>query len=92
MQPSRREGKSVTVREAQIMCKPVIITRYPTSGSQVMDGVDGLICELDKDSIAAAITSLANDDECRSRLQGYLSTHDYGNEAEVEKIYRLIDQ
>lgn len=91
VQPSRREGKSVTVREAQIMCKPVIITRYPTSGSQVQDGVDGLICEMDKEGVAGAIIKLVNDVECRNRLCDYLSSHDYGNEGEVEKIYKLID-
>ena len=35
IQPSRYEGKSVSVREAQILCKLVIITDYPTSNSQI---------------------------------------------------------
>ena len=37
-QPSRYEGKSVTVREAQMLCKPVAVTAYPTATSQVRDG------------------------------------------------------
>ena len=44
IQPSRYEGHSVTVREAQILGKPVIITNYPTAKSQIQDGVDGIIC------------------------------------------------
>lgn len=91
VQPSWREGKSVTVREAQIMCKPVIITRYSTSGSQVNDGVDGLICEMDNESVAKAILDLAADKTRQQQLIDYLSTHDYGNEGEVNKIYELID-
>ena len=39
VQPSRYEGKSVTVREAQILCKPVVVTNYPTAHSQINDGV-----------------------------------------------------
>lgn len=43
IQPSRYEGKSITVREAQVLGKPVVITNYPTSKSQIEDGVDGFI-------------------------------------------------
>ena len=91
VQPSRREGKSVTVREAQILAKPVIITRYPTSGSQLTDGVDGVICEMDNESVAQAILDLHNDKEKQSRIVDYLKSHDYGDENEVEKIYQLIN-
>ncbi|WP_144266702.1 glycosyltransferase, partial [Clostridioides difficile] len=37
VQPSRYEGKAVTVTEAQILNKPVLITNYPTAKSQVRD-------------------------------------------------------
>ena len=39
VQPSRYEGKCVAVREAQMLGKPVVITRYVTSASQLEDGV-----------------------------------------------------
>ena len=90
VQPSRREGKSVTVREAQILCKPVIITRYPTSSSQVRDGVDGKICEINDESVAQSIIDLIRNREERCQIIDHLSTHDYGNENEVQKIYQLI--
>lgn len=90
VQPSRYEGKSVTVREAQILCKPVIITNYTTAPSQVKDGVDGVICEMDNAKIADEIYNLANDKELQKKLANYLSTHDYGNEAEVNKIWELL--
>lgn len=90
VQPSRYEGKSVTVREAQILCKPVIITDYATAHSQVRDGVDGIICPMDNAGIARAIADLAGDSAKRQALSAYLATNDYGNEAEVEKIYRLL--
>ena len=92
VQPSRYEGKSVTVREAQILCKPVIITDYPTARSQVQDGVDGIICPMDNAGIARAICDLAGDATKRKALSNYLAAHDYGNEPEVEKIYGLIQR
>lgn len=90
LQPSRYEGNSVTVREAQILCRPVIITRYGTSADQVQHGVDGIICEMDNRSIAEAIYRVANDDALRKRITAHLAQADFGNESEVQKIYHLI--
>lgn len=90
VQPSRYEGKSVTVREAQVLCKPVIITRYPTSASQVKDGEDGIICDLDNQEIAKAIYSLAKNKKMMEKISSYLSTHNYGNQNEINKIYNLM--
>ena len=90
LQPSRYEGNSVTVREAQILCRPVIITRYGTSADQVKDGIDGVICEMDNHSIAEAIYRVANDDALRKRITAHLAQADFGNESEVQKIYHLI--
>ncbi len=89
-QPSRYEGKSVTVREAQILCRPIIVTNYPTATSQIKNGFDGIICNMDNESIANAIYNLAIDKSKQQTLSSYLSTHDYGNESEVDKIYNLI--
>ena len=88
--PSRYEGKSIVVREAQVLCKPVIITSYPTARSQVNDGVDGIICELQNDKIALAIQTLACDRDKQNELASYLSVHDMSGQDEVEKLYDLI--
>lgn len=90
VQPSRYEGKSVTVREAQILCRPVAITDYATARSQVTDGTDGIVMPMDTDACAEALSTLAADSERRSRLSAYLSLHDYGNEAEINKLYALV--
>ncbi len=90
VQPSLYEGKSIAVREAQILCKPVIITNYPTSASQIRNGVDGVICNMDNESIADSIYALANDKDCMERLSNYLRKHDYGLRNEVENLYKLI--
>ena len=89
VQPSKYEGKSITVREAQILGKPVVITNYPTAKSQVVDRVDGVIVPLAIDGCAAAMAEFLKDARLRDLIAAYLRQHDYGNETEIEKIYRL---
>lgn len=89
VQPSRYEGKSITVREAQILCKLVIVTHYPTAPSQVYDGVDGVIVPMERESCVESMLRFLKDKELREKMTNYLSVHDYGNEYEIEKIYNL---
>jgi glycosyltransferase involved in cell wall biosynthesis len=91
VQPSRYEGKSIVVREVQILCKPVIITNYPTAKSQVQSGVDGVIVPMSVAECADSMFVALSDEALKSRITDYLSTHDYGNESEVEKIYKLVN-
>ena len=90
VQPSRYEGKSVTVREAQILYKPVIVTNYSTAGSQIQDGIDGVIVPLENEACANGIINVVENKELLNSISAWLSTHDYGNESEVEKIYNLF--
>lgn len=91
VQPSRYEGKAVTVREAQILGKPVLITRFPTSGNQVTEGIDGHLCDLGVDGIVAGVCKLIDDPTYTARLAKSAAQRDYGNEEEVKKIYRFIE-
>lgn len=91
VQPSRYEGKAVTVREAQLLGKPVVITDYATSGSQLEDGVDGLIVPVDNAGCAAGIAALLRDPARMQRLSENCAKRDYTNGAEVEKIYALME-
>ncbi|MGN1252590.1 MAG: glycosyltransferase [Muribaculaceae bacterium] len=90
VQPSRYEGKSVTVREAQILGKPVAVTAYPTASSQINDGVDGVIVPIDNEGCAQGLVRFIADTAKQDRISGYLRTHDYANSTEVEKIYQLM--
>ena len=90
VQPSRYEGKAVTVGEAQILGKPVIITNYTTAKSQVKDNIDGYICELSINGIADGIEMLYRDKELRNQLSTNCSTKDYSNNGELKKVYKLF--
>mgnify|MGYP004525305405 FL=1 len=90
IQPSRYEGKAVTVGEAQILGKPVIITNYTTANSQVNNGFDGYICELSVKGIVEAIEKLYRDKDLRERLSRNCININYSNSYELEKLYQLF--
>ena len=91
VQPSRYEGKAVTVREAQLLGKPVVITNYATSASQLEDGVDGVIVPMDNAGCAAGIAALLRAPARMQQLSENCAKRDYTNSAEVEKIYALME-
>lgn len=89
VQPSRYEGKAVTVGEAQILSKPVLITNYPTAQSQVRNGFDGSICDLSIEGIAQGIERFYNDKQLRDKFTINCRNTDYGNTDELKKLYKL---
>ena len=84
-------GKAVTVREAQLLGKPVVITSYATSASQLKDGVDGVIVPMDNAGCASGIAALLRDPSRMQRLSENCASRDYTNSAEIEKIYALME-
>lgn len=91
VQPSRYEGKSVTVREAQMLGKPVIITNYKTSSSQLEDGVDGIIVSMDNDRCAEEVAKVIRNQNIQEKIVKNVGKKDYSNSNEVYKLYALID-
>lgn len=90
VQPSRYEGKAVTVTEAKILGKPILITNYATAKSQVENGVDGVICNLDVEGIASGIEGLYKRFELRNKLINHITSQDYSNTDELDKLYGVI--
>lgn len=90
VQPSRYEGKSITVREAQLLGKPVVVTAYPTASSQIEHGIDGIIVPLDNEGCAKGLADFIQNTELQKKIVENLKHRDYANMNEVNKIYNLI--
>ena len=90
VQPSRYEGKSVVVREAQMLGKSVIVTNYPTAASQIQHGIDGVIVPMEVGECVKEIVTTLSDNDLKKKLIEFVSNHDYGNVGETEKLYRII--
>lgn len=92
VQPSRYEGKSVTVREAQLLTKPVVITNYPTAKSQLIDGYDGIIAPLDNDGCADKIAEVLNNKNLINSICENCKANDYSNSNEVKKLEDILGE
>lgn len=84
------EGKSVSVREAQMFAKPVVVTKFPTAASQVEDGIDGILVERTPQAVADGVALLMHDSVLRKRLSANCKSRDYANLGEIDKILSLM--
>ncbi|CAM4097011.1 capsular biosynthesis protein [Bacillus manliponensis] len=91
VQPSRYEGKAVTVTEAKILRKPILITNYPTASSQLDDGIEGLICEASIEALVEGVENLYKNSQLRKTLIENLQNRDYSNGYELKKLDRIIE-
>jgi glycosyltransferase involved in cell wall biosynthesis len=92
VQPSRYEGKAVTVREAQILNKPVVITDFSTANSQLKDGYDGLIVPMDLEQCAEKLAEFILNKDKQKVFVENTKREDYTNSKEIEKLYRLMEE
>ena len=90
-QPSRYEGKAVTVREAQMLGKPVIITDFETAKGHVEDGVDGVICPMGTENVADALIALLGDKRKQEALSKTCLSRDYSNAQSINMLYDFIE-
>lgn len=90
IQPSRYEGNAVTVNEALILQKPVVITDYSTAGSQINSGVDGVIVPLENELCAKEIAEFITNTELQKKIVSNISVMDFSNSQEIEKLYKLM--
>ena len=91
VQPSLYEGKSIAIDEAKCLCRPIVVTNFSTVHDQITDGVNGLICRMDKKDMADKIELLIDSKEERKKLIENLKREEIGNENEIKKLYTIID-
>ncbi len=92
VQPSLFEGKSIAIDEAKCLCRPIVVTDFSTVHDQITDGINGLICRMDKIDMADKIEYLIENKSERTRLTENLSREKVGNEEEIFKLYELINK
>lgn len=91
VQPSRYEGKAVTVTEAKILGKPVLITNYSTATSQVNNWVDGLIIPQSVQGIVEGIEMMYKNSGVREKLADNCNKTNYYNYEAMEVLYNLFE-
>ena len=68
------------------------MTDFPTVFDQINDGVDGIICHMDKDDMADKLELLLDDKNERTKLSNNLAGEKVSNEEEIFKLYGLIGE
>ncbi len=91
VQTSRFEGFGLTVTEARILGKAEVCTNFPSAYNQIVDGENGLICEMDPKSVADKIELLLTDKDLKSKLEANVAV-EVNKTAETEgaKVRALL--
>lgn len=89
-QPSRHEGKPISVEEAKIMRCPILACDYLSAREQLADGELGLVVPISEDGVYEGLKRLLDDGELRARYTDRLNRTELGNAGEIDKFYALI--
>lgn len=92
VQPSRWEGKSVVLDETKILEKPILATNYSTVKDQLKNKKEGLIVDMTSKAVSDGVMMLRKDNELYNSIQNYLKEHEYGNEKEILRYYKLLEE
>lgn len=87
---TRFEGKSIAIQEAQTLGCAIIASDCNGNREQIVQGKDGLLCQLDPESIAEAVISLVEDRDKRIRLENATKEKDIVHKGEIKLLLELM--
>ncbi|WP_079505329.1 glycosyltransferase [Mesobacillus jeotgali] len=90
VQTSRFEGFGLAIAEARMLNIPVVTTRFDAVFNQMIQEKNGLVVEMNPESVSKGILRLINDPSLKQTIIQFLSHEKKGNVEEIEKFYQLI--
>lgn len=91
VQPSLTESNGMTVTEAKILYRPIVVTDIPAFKEQITNRETGIVVSINAGDIAEGVKKLLESKELRDRLSQSLKHEDLDNSNQVNKLYRLMD-
>lgn len=91
VQPSRNECYCTTVTEAKCFNRPMVITNVNGSKEQIKNNYNGLIVDIDEQSILEGIIKLIDKKEIRDKFINNLSKENISTIYELDRLYELLD-
>lgn len=88
---SRREGKPMSVTEAQILGLPIIVTNYSSAKEQVVNGEDGIIVENTDEAIYGGMKAFLDNPTLSRTFKENLLKKELNNVALIEKFYSNLE-
>ena len=89
VQPSRHEGKVLTVQEAKILHKPILASDIPSNREQITDGVNGYLAQAEPEALAKKIEYLIHSKDARMLVVKNLENEREDFSGEVEKLEKM---
>ncbi|MBE6631142.1 MAG: glycosyltransferase [Ruminococcaceae bacterium] len=90
-QPSRYEGKPITVQEALILARPIVISDYLSASEQLEGGRYGIICPIGPEGLYEGMKKMLCEEGLAESFIKELKMHDFGNSHEIEKFYLMLE-
>ena len=87
---TRFEGKSIAIQEAQILGCPVIASDCSGNREQIIDGVDGYLCEFSQEGIASAIIKMLDNKQHWNEFTSKAREKIHNDEKELNYLYELL--
>lgn len=87
---TKYEGKSIAIQEAQIIGLPIIASDCSGNREQIIDGVDGILCEFSEAGIAQAVTDMIADRRNWDEYCENASKKVCDNSGELNRLYELL--
>ena len=91
VQTSKFEGFGLAIAEARMLNIPVVTTRFSAVYAQMIDGSNGLVVNMDGESVANVIESLIQNHKLYEKIRDFQKREKKGNPEEIVKIYKLLD-
>jgi hypothetical protein len=88
---TRFEGKSIAIREARALGKPLVASDCPGNREAIVDNEDGILCAFDSESIADAIERMFENENLRERYAAASLARSHAEESDMHKFYALLD-
>lgn len=93
VQTSSFEGFGLTIAEAKILGKQIVSTNFDVVHDQLQDNINGLIADMNPESLADAIMKLATDSELRVRIVNAVESEVSDKHlTEVKKVEKIFDE
>ena len=84
------EGKSIAIREAQVLKKPIIVSDCKSNLELVKDEEDALVCALDSSDICEKILRLFNDENLCKKISENAGCRFIDGSEQINELLKLI--
>ena len=91
VQPTFSEGFCLSVNEAKILCRPIVVTDIPCMYEQLEPNKNALFAEWSIDAFVEKTEKLLDSPELREQFTEDLKNAVYDNQRELDKLYSFID-